>query len=328
MEHHQTNTNTKTVVAYHPSPIINNVLQRIPSGCMSTSQKKPSTRSFIIVLCLYISTSEGFLHQHPISARRQHIHIANEGVYQTSPELTLEFDAIDTHARSTPTFRRLEEGDISDLVRIYVREYGPSNPNQQFTLFPRKLLENQKELKEVTDFCDNFVLACVLYLGLYQRLKRRWVTEPDHQVWCLEGAGEVFGALELSFEPFGKTASPFCVPMQVKKGFDENNALQPYLSNVIVKETSRGRGYGAILLQEIEREASRLGYKNVTLHVDVHSHAARSLYDKTGYSVLDAANGPDIVGRVVRFLAGLYFVEEAQLIYMRKELTRAPQETE
>lgn len=252
--------------------------------------------------------------------------MTNQGVYQSSPELTIELDTIDAQPpKSMPIFRKLKEDDISDLVRIYVREYGPINPNQQFTLFPRKLLENQKQLKEVADFCDNFVLACVLYLGLYQRFKRRWITEPDHQVWCLAADEEVFGALELSFEPFGKTASPFCVPMQVKKGFDEKKELQPYISNVIIKESSRGRGYGAILLKEMEHEAFRMGYNNLTLHVDVHSLAARSLYVKTGYGELDAATGPDIVGRVVRFLAGLYFVEEAQLVYMRKELTHAPE---
>lgn len=211
---------------------------------------------------------------------------------------------------------------MPDIVRMYVREYGPSNPQQhQFTLFPRKLFENQQVISDAADFCDNFALACIIYLALYQRIKRRWVTEPDHQVWGLfVDNGEIVGVAELSLERPGQKASPLCTPVEVKKLFAGKITLQPYVSNVIVKENVRGCGYGQMLLTELESEASRLGFSHLTLHVDVNAPAALSLYNKLGFVSLDTNKGNGILGRFVLFLAGLYFIEDSELFYMKKEL--------
>jgi len=242
------------------------------------------------------------------------------------------------HSSSKFTFRKMEEKDISDLVRMYVREYSPSlallqQQQIQFTLFPRKLIVNSKNenIEQIANFVDNFVLAAIIYLGLYQRCRRRWISEPDHQVWCLttendptsEDNGIVVGAVELSLEISGQTSSPFCVPLEIKKnllGNNNNRCLQPYVSNVIVKEDCRGKGYGSIMLRKIENEATKLGYDRLTLHVNTNSQTARSLYDKLGYNMIDSQTGNGLVGHIVRFLAGLYFIEESELLYMKKEL--------
>mmetsp|Transcript_22699 Transcript_22699/g.35012 ORF Transcript_22699/g.35012 Transcript_22699/m.35012 type:complete len:315 (-) Transcript_22699:984-1928(-) len=235
-------------------------------------------------------------------------------------------------------FRRMEEMDISDLVRMYVREYSPSLASQslQFTLFPRKWMFQTKykhnNMEQVANLVDNFVLATIIYLGLYQRFLRRWISEPDHQVWCLTASADdtndssdvVVGAVELSFEVPGQTSSPFCVPMEVKnkllRGHASNDCLQPYISNVIVKEDFRGQGYGLVMLEEIEKEAMNLGNDFVTLHVNTNSQTARSLYHKLGYELLDTQTGSGLASRFIRFLAGLYFMEESELLYMKKEL--------
>jgi ribosomal protein S18 acetylase RimI-like enzyme len=256
------------------------------------------------------------------------IQLQTTRVSRTSPKeasTDLQVDVPRTTRTTTTTFRRIEERDVPDIVRMYVREYGPSNPQQLFTLFPRKLFEKNQHMRILSDgadFCDNFCLACIIYLALYQRIKRRWVTEPDHQVWGLfREDGEIVGAAELSLERPGQRASPLCTPVNVKKLFAGNNmSLQPYVSNVIVKESFRGCGYGQTLLTKLESEALRLGFSHLTLHVDVNAQAALSLYSKLGFASRDTHKGNDILGRFVLFLAGLYFIEDSELLYMKKEL--------
>lgn len=236
-----------------------------------------------------------------------------------------------THAaKQTPTndvtFRRMKEEDVPDIVRLYVREYGTSNPQRPFTLFP-SFLHGLAPLQ----FCDNFVLACILYLALYQRLRKRWITEPDHQVWLLsrieDDDHEVVGVAELSFEAPGRSALPIALPISIKKRLFGASELQPYVSNVIVKESCRGKGYGTVLLQQMERHAQQqfdLSY--LSLHVDDNAIAAKSLYNKLGYTkVGTSSTSGDLAGRFFRFLLGLYFLPESSQLYMKKDLSSLEQ---
>lgn len=216
------------------------------------------------------------------------------------------------------TFRRMKEADVPEIVRLYVREYGAANPQRPFTLFP-PLLHGIVALK----FCDNFVLACILYLALYQRLARRFITETDHQVWVLcNDEHVVVGAAELSLEVRERSALPIALPVSFKKRLFGATHVLPYISNVIVKESHRGRGYGTVLLQELEQRARHQYHQEqLTLHVNEDATAAKSLYQKLGYTAV-GTKPDDAMGRLFRFVAGLYFVPESKQLYMKKELTK------
>jgi len=207
----------------------------------------------------------------------------------------------------------MEEDDVPELVRLYVREYGTTNPQRPFTLFPPLL-----HRFPMTQFCDNFVLACILYLALYQRLGRKWITEPDHQVWLLSSEDQVVGAAELSLEAPGRTALPIAFPVEFKKRLFGTTQLLPYVSNVLIKESFRGRGYGKVLLQELENQAHE--HQELTLHVYAYATAAKSLYNKMGYTLVGTKDD-GLTERLFCFIAGFYFLPKAELLYMKKHLS-------
>lgn len=223
-----------------------------------------------------------------------------------------------TTSRGTTSFRGMNQEDVTDIVRMFVREYGAMNPQRPFTLFPSFL-----HRFPLVQFCDNFALACIIYLSLYQRLRRKWITESDHQVWviCSLENDNVLGVAEVSLEAPGRRALPIGLPVGVKKRLFGTNLLQPYISNVIIKENHRGNGFGKVLLRELEQVLQQHGqHQEVALHVNANAIVAQSLYIKLGYTVVESKS-TDFFECVLRFMLGLYFLPEEKLLYMKKELT-------
>ena len=63
-----------------------------------------------------------------------------------------------------------------------------------------------------------------------------------------------------------------------------DDTLQPYLSNLCVAESARGRRIGKALVRCLERIASDTwGYERIYLHVDLENAAAYNLYKSEGY---------------------------------------------
>ena len=63
-----------------------------------------------------------------------------------------------------------------------------------------------------------------------------------------------------------------------------DDTLQPYLSNLCVAESTRGRRIGKALVRCLERIASDTwGYERMYLHVDLENAAAYNLYKSEGY---------------------------------------------
>jgi RimJ/RimL family protein N-acetyltransferase len=58
-----------------------------------------------------------------------------------------------------------------------------------------------------------------------------------------------------------------------------------WIYDIIVHEQFRRRGYARRILKLAEDRARELGAARVELHVFGHNHAARTLYEKTGYEV-------------------------------------------
>jgi len=275
--------------------------------------------------------------------------------------------------------RYLEESDLDQVVSMCVREFGSQPPSPESATLPGQVVQQPRSpMDELKDRFEDWSLSLTVQIGLRQRIKRRKdtsATEPDHHVICLveEGRDEsdsasttgrarkenedsIVGIVELSQQVPDpeQTAPPFILPYAIKKAIGGiwvgNRAAVsmlgtdplPYISNVLVRPESRGRGYSRILMAAAEglaRDWTRQRRQNgrdannapplVCLHVDADSRsgrAAQGLYKALGY-----AGVPDtrIGGRGGKFAwmesadmlsTGLYMVEDIPLLYMTKEL--------
>lgn len=236
--------------------------------------------------------------------------------------------------------RHLQDEDLPSTVRMCVREFGPSNPqNRQFPL--TRWLTKHPPLNGLAVgaiYIQNYILAWVVYLGLYSRIRvRMWgETHPnaqqDHHVLCLSEPTEkiILGIAEVSFQPPYQTAPPFVLPFFFKRLLCQfNPTLQcgpvPYLSNVVIQESFRGFGYGSVLMEAIECHAKDvLGCHQLTLHIDANGakeNAAWKLYRRMGYKPID-----DDRHNFVPFNdknergTGMYMIGGEPMIYMRKDL--------
>ena len=58
-----------------------------------------------------------------------------------------------------------------------------------------------------------------------------------------------------------------------------------YIYDIVIRPEHQRRGYASAALQALEVEVARRGLAGIGLHVFGHNHAARSLYDKLGYTL-------------------------------------------
>ena len=212
--------------------------------------------------------------------------------------------AIDVASASPPhkplLVRHLDDPDLPETVRLFVRELGPANLGNSPRITVPPVLRNvlgparAEAIGQVAMYAENYALAWVVYLALYARIRRRvWVEEaesstkgrgePDHHVLCLCDAanGEVIGIAELSLQPPYWMTSPLLIPLSAKRFLSRlgNNpppmqpnlgvdCLVPYVSNVVVAEPLRGLGYGKTLMEAVERHALSLQWNYLSLHVE------------------------------------------------------------
>ena len=204
-----------------------------------------------------------------------------------------------------------------------------------------------KALYSAMDDFDNFPLSFVVLLGLGQSVERREKGDidssipQDHSVVCLyevdrndneENDNEkMFGMAEVSLQPAdpARTSPPVVLPTNVKNAlcsFRLWPTPTPYISNVLVTNEYRGKGYSKVLMTCCECLAKSWGLDQVYLHVDADSRSgapAQGLYRSLGYMpVIDnkynhnfAWMGMDMVNR------GLYIVDGIALLILKKVLT-------
>jgi len=77
-----------------------------------------------------------------------------------------------------------------------------------------------------------------------------------------------------------------------------------YLSRMVVKKEHRGRGIGSIILGHIFDYARGLGYKEISVGVDIDNYRARWLYEKNGFTNTIFV-GEDTAGKYVKLLKTL-----------------------
>ncbi len=63
-----------------------------------------------------------------------------------------------------------------------------------------------------------------------------------------------------------------------------------YLTFIAISEEFSGKGYGALLLKEVEEFSYRLGMEQIKLEVQNSNKNARNFYDKMGFEELESAS--------------------------------------
>jgi len=231
--------------------------------------------------------------------------------------------------------RHMELQDVKRAVGLCLKEYGKyestswvssSNSNNPIM----KLIESK------LDDIDNFVFSFVVLLGLSQRVERRMKSDDmsslkqDHNVLLIseikldQDGNEnefIFGMAEISLkapEPV-TTSPPFVIPTDLKlvlsslqnKGV---RSLQPYVSNVLITNEYRGKGYSKLLMGACHGLAIKWGYTEVYLHVDADAksgRAAQQLYRSLGYQpVIDKSYNENFAWMGIEMMnRGLYIVD-------------------
>lgn len=77
-----------------------------------------------------------------------------------------------------------------------------------------------------------------------------------------------------------------------------------YLSRMIIKNEFRNKGIGGIILDYLLEYARELGFKEVSIGVDIDNKVARHLYNKKGFSKV-IFEGEDEAGKYVKLLKEL-----------------------
>lgn len=103
---------------------------------------------------------------------------------------------------------------------------------------------------------------------------------------------DVIASVELRLEPCDAKI-PFSFPFLDRierrlasllgNGVNGNAKLRPYLSNLCVDESYRGKQLGKALVRCVEDITQSWGYDKLFLHVDLENEAARTLYERAGY---------------------------------------------
>jgi GNAT superfamily N-acetyltransferase len=249
----------------------------------------------------------------------------------------LPFDYTFEHSNTKIRLKQLEKGEVSKAVGLCLKEYGS---------YPSKDVDENDPIAKFTqsiseDF-DNFLFSFVVLLGLGQRVERREKGDSDpsapqdHNVVCIyevdekTGQETMAGMAEVSLQPPdpARTSPPFVVPTNLKKLFSSFYGApdpKPYISNVLVTNDFRGKGYSRVLMACCEGLAKKWDYNEVYLHVDADQRSgypAQRLYRSLDYMpVIDehynkkfSWMGIDSVNR------GLYIVDGVALLFLKKEL--------
>jgi ribosomal protein S18 acetylase RimI-like enzyme len=66
---------------------------------------------------------------------------------------------------------------------------------------------------------------------------------------------------------------------------EEGGRRLAFLYNILIYEAYRRRGYGRQALAALEGRVREMGYDELWLHVFGHNHAARMLYETSGYEI-------------------------------------------
>lgn len=239
-------------------------------------------------------------------------------------------------SHKTIQIKQLEKDTVTDAVSLCLKEYGsyPSNISTNASSL-EKIIEER-----MVDF-DNFFFTFIVLLGLGQRVERREKSDKDpncpqdHNVLCISEIDSnqneyMFGMAEVSMQTPdpSRTSPPFVMPSYLKKvlaSFYGSDSL-PYISNVLITNEYRGKGFSKVLMAACEGVAKSWGYDEAYLHVDADSSSggrAQNLYNSLGYEpVVDETYNEKFtwMGSTPATNQGLYIVDGVALLFLKKKL--------
>jgi ribosomal protein S18 acetylase RimI-like enzyme len=68
---------------------------------------------------------------------------------------------------------------------------------------------------------------------------------------------------------------------------ERNMLIEAFISDLVIFESFRRRGFASQALTELDAKAKELGAAKIRLQVFGHNHAARMLYEKIGYATVN-----------------------------------------
>mmetsp|Transcript_10693 Transcript_10693/g.16380 ORF Transcript_10693/g.16380 Transcript_10693/m.16380 type:complete len:312 (+) Transcript_10693:111-1046(+) len=235
------------------------------------------------------------------------------------------------------TIRYLDVGDLESLIPIIVQEFGTSPSEAQISW-------QNITLKSFEAWLDSMLFPMSVRVSLLLKIERRKDGDspampdvlPDYNILCVETAsGHIAGIVELSRQPLdpNRNPGPIPMPMFVKKSYCAGKRLPPpngWVTNLLIAENCRGRGYGKILMNVVEGIAKRWGCDAIALHVDSDPRSGRiaqKLYQRLGYRPViqnTASNRDHEAGYgwmgPSNCVSGVYMVEGIPLLFMKKKL--------
>ena len=242
----------------------------------------------------------------------------------------------DSKIESTLVVRQMEKEDVATAVSMCLKEYGsyPSTASTKSDVLSKKFDAQLTEL-------ENFMFSFIVLIGLGQRVERREKSDTspglqqDHNVILLStigpnGEDKPIGMAEISLQPPdpARTSPPFVVPTNLKRIFSFIYGAPdpcPYVSNVLIRDEHRGKGYGKVLMAACEGLAKSWDYDSVFLHVDADPSSggpAQRLYNSLGYEpvISEKYNEKFSWMGIDQMNKGLYIVDGVALLFLKKLL--------
>lgn len=99
-----------------------------------------------------------------------------------------------------------------------------------------------------------------------QKLLPLGLQSPDQYIFSIKNNDEWVGTLWFA----------------VKGAADNRKA---FIYDIILKDSTRGKGYGKKAMKLLESEVKKLGLRHIGLHVFGHNKIARNLYNSLGYEI-------------------------------------------
>lgn len=219
--------------------------------------------------------------------------------------------------------RYMTTDDLKTLVPMCVEEFGADFQQQQLSgsvnsnnrrrnLLPRWILDPKQILNAYEGYSFEMLIYWTLRLKLMQGGNSRHPSsiipnDPVMLVLCeqrdtetllyspIKNENPVIGMVELSLQPPEADRNPPALPLPLwlkaalaKRTID--GSLQGWVTNLLVSDSCRGRGYSKILMATAEGIAQhKWGCTSVYLHADADSRSGKipqSLYEGLGYDLV------------------------------------------
>ncbi len=211
----------------------------------------------------------------------------------------------------TLTLRHMTNDDLKALVPMCIREFGSgefNGTNRRRSLLPRWVADP----RQIPDVWEGFSFEMLIYWTLKLKLmqggnsrrpQQKQPRDPVMLVLCESKDSisyplqdEVVGMVELSLQPPDADRNPPALPLPLwvkaalAKHTTMDGSLQGWVTNLLISDSSRGKGYSKILMAAAEGIAKhQWGCNTVWLHADADFRSGKvpqSLYEGIGYDLV------------------------------------------